>query len=75
MLDSMGRLLIAAGIVLVLVGVGLMLSSRLPLLGHLPGDIIIKRGNISLFIPLATSVILSLLLTIVLNVILRLLNR
>jgi hypothetical protein len=43
--------------------------------GRLPGDIHIERDGFSCFIPLATSIILSLLLTLALNILLRFLNR
>lgn len=43
------------------------LFQRVPGLGHLPGDILIRRGNFTVYIPLATSLLLSLILTIFLN--------
>ena len=70
-LPSIGRLLIAAGVVLAIVGVVLVFGPRIPLLGQLPGDIRIERDNVRVFIPLGTMVLLSLVLTLVLN----LLNR
>ena len=57
----MGRILIVVG--LVLVAVGLLISLGLPI-GRLPGDIVIRRGNISFYFPLATSVIASVVLTL-----------
>jgi uncharacterized protein HemY len=57
----MGRILIAVG--LVLVAVGLLVSLGLPI-GRLPGDIAIRRGNISFYFPLATSVLASVVLTL-----------
>ncbi len=59
----MGKILILAGGLLVFLGVVLMLSEKIPFLGKLPGDIHIKRDNFELYIPLATSVILSLLVS------------
>jgi hypothetical protein len=47
----------------------------LPWLGRLPGDIRIERKGFSCYVPLATSIILSVLLTAVLNIVLRLLER
>jgi hypothetical protein len=72
MLESMGRLLIWLGGGLLLVGLLLMLASRLPGLGRLPGDILIRRENVTVYIPLATMILVSVVLTIVLNVIARL---
>jgi len=68
MLLIMGAVLLAAGGIV-------LLAPRVPWLGHLPGDIHIRRGNISCMFPLATSLLLSLLLTILVNVAARLLRR
>ena len=65
-----GRLLIILGIVLVVLGMLWPLVTRLGL-GRLPGDIVIERENFRLYIPIMTSVIVS----IVLSVILWLINR
>jgi hypothetical protein len=58
----MGRLLIVAG--LVLVGAGLLLTWGVPI-GRLPGDFTFRRGSVSFYFPLATSIIVSILLTLV----------
>ena len=62
-----GRLLLVAGVLLIVVGGALMLFGRF----HLPGDITFKSGNVTVYIPIATSIILSVILTIVLNVLFR----
>ena len=78
---SIARYLIIIGIVLLLAGGIVYLAARTGLsldkipLGRLPGDIRISGKNMTCFIPIATSIILSILLTIVLNVIVRFLNR
>jgi len=64
------RLLIVFGLVLVVLGLLWPLAAKLGL-GRLPGDIVIERENFRLYIPLATS----LLLSVVLSVILWLINR
>jgi hypothetical protein len=71
-LSNVGRLLLILGIGIAIIGGLLMLGSRIPWLGRLPGDIRIEREGFSCFIPLATSIVLSLLLTLLLNLILRL---
>ena len=58
----MGRLLIGLGVVLV--AAGLLVTMGLPL-GRLPGDFTIRRGNVSFYLPLATSIIVSILLTLI----------
>ncbi len=64
-LADLGKLLIGAGFLLVVIGAVLTLAGRLPWLGRLPGDISIQRGQWTFYFPLATSIIVSLLLTLV----------
>jgi hypothetical protein len=74
-LEPMAKLLVAMGLTLVLLGGLAWLLSKTGFLGQLPGDIRIERNGSSCLIPLASSIIVSILLTIVLNVIVRLINR
>jgi hypothetical protein len=67
---SVSRLLIIFGFVLVALGLLWPLISRIGL-GRLPGDIVVERDNFSLYIPLATSLVIS----IVLGLVFWLLNR
>ena len=57
----MGKLLIIVG--LVVAAVGVLVTIGVPL-GRLPGDIVVRRGSFTFYLPLATSVLLSLLLTL-----------
>ena len=57
----MGRVLIVLGVVLV--AVGLLMSLGVPI-GRLPGDFAVRRGNVSFYFPLTTSIIASILLTL-----------
>lgn len=63
---ELGRLLILLGGVSVLVGVVLLLGARLPWLG-LPGDVVVRRGPVTFYFPLVSSVVLSIVLTLLLN--------
>lgn len=63
-MQSMGKILIFMGAILVLFGLLLSLSSKLPF-GKLPGDIIIKKDNFTFYFPLATSILLSIILTVI----------
>jgi Protein of unknown function (DUF2905) len=65
-LQAVGRIIVVAGVVLVLIGGALWLAGRLGL-GRLPGDVVIRRGSFTFVFPLATSLLLSLVATIVLN--------
>lgn len=69
-----GRLLILIGAGLLLLGLVLTFADRVPLLGwlgRLPGDLIFRRGNTTVMIPIATSILLSLILSIVVSLIIR----
>ena len=61
----MARVLIIAGIILVLAGVLWPVIAKLGL-GRLPGDIVISRGNSTFYFPIVTSIILSVVLSAVL---------
>lgn len=70
-LSSLGKALIALGLLLVALGAVLWVGPKVPLLGRLPGDIVIKRDNFTFYFPLTTMLLLSLLLTLVLNLLWR----
>jgi len=65
-MSDLGRMLIVMGLVIAVVGVVLLLAGRVAGVGRLPGDIYVERGNWTLYFPLGTSIVLSLLLTLVL---------
>ncbi len=62
-----GRLLLVAGVLLVIVGGALMLFGRF----HLPGDITFRTGNVTFYLPIGASIVLSVILTVLLNVLFR----
>jgi hypothetical protein len=64
MFDSLGKLLILFGVVLAVVGGLLLLVGKVPFLGRLPGDFIIRRENWSLYFPLTTSIVISIVLSL-----------
>ncbi|HSB73232.1 MAG TPA: DUF2905 domain-containing protein [Candidatus Methylomirabilis sp.] len=63
-MDSLAKTLIVLGVVLALVGVALLLAGKIPFLGRLPGDIVIRREHWSFYFPLTTSILISILLTL-----------
>jgi len=67
-LGSLGRMLLALGAVIALVGVLLIVAERFPALriGRLPGDVSIERDRWRLYFPLGTSIALSILLSLLL---------
>ena len=64
-MKDIGRILLLVGAVIAATGLIFMISSRFGL-GRLPGDFAWRRGNVSVYVPLATSLILSILLTVIL---------
>jgi hypothetical protein len=69
-LSGFGKFLVVAGIVLVVLGLVLFLTGK-GLIPRLPGDLSFGRGNTRVYIPLGTSIVLSVLLTILLNLLFR----
>jgi hypothetical protein len=69
-LQALGRVVAGIGVTLVVVGALLWLAGRLGL-GRLPGDVVLRRGRLTVVLPLATSLLLSLVATILLNLWLR----
>jgi hypothetical protein len=59
------------GIFLILIGIGLSIAPRLPWLGRLPGDIVIKREGFTFYFPLATCILVSLLLSLLARIFYR----
>jgi hypothetical protein len=73
-LAGAGRFLLIAGLALAAIGLFLLLAARVPgldRLGRLPGDLVVQRGPVTIFVPLVSSIVISVLLTIVLNLIFR----
>ena len=63
-MDSLGKTLVYLGILLIFVGILVWGFGRIPLLGRLPGDIYIGRGNTSFYFPLATCILLSIVVSL-----------
>jgi hypothetical protein len=70
---GLGRAVIAIGFLLVLVGALIMLAGRIGLpLGRLPGDIAYRGKHVSVFIPIGTSILISVILSLIFYLISRL---
>jgi len=71
-MTEIGKLLVLFGVVLVVAGLGLMLLGRMNIpLGRLPGDFLYRGKNTTVYFPLATSVVVSVVLSIVLYLVSR----
>lgn len=66
-LEPLGRALLIIGIVLVGIGLVLVLAPKIPFLGRLPGDIRIERDGLTVYIPLGTMILLSVLVSVVVS--------
>lgn len=62
-LPGLGKILIVTGLVIAGIGVLLVLTPRVPWLGKLPGDILIKKDNFRFYFPVTTCIIISIILT------------
>jgi hypothetical protein len=65
-LKPMGKLLIIIGVVLILIGILVHFGGKIPFLGKLPGDIIIKKEDFTFYFPIGTSILLSVIFTLIL---------
>jgi uncharacterized membrane protein len=69
-LEALGKVLIGGAVVLLVLGGLLFLLGRFGL-DRLPGDLVFKRGDLTLYIPIGLMILLSIVGTIVLNIIFR----
>jgi len=69
--EGIGKIIIIAGVIMVVLGLILAFSSHIPFLGKLPGDILIRKNGISFYFPVVTFLLLSVILTLIINFILR----
>ena len=61
---ALGKMLILLGVFIILAGLLLLVGEKIPWVGRLPGDIIIKKERFTFYFPLATSIIISIILTL-----------
>ncbi len=59
-----------SGLLLAVVGLLLVVGGKWGV-GRWPGDIAIERKNVSVYIPVATSIVISIVLTVVANLLLK----
>lgn len=70
-LEPLGRSLVVLGIVIAAIGAVLIVGPRIPYLGRLPGDLRIERDGFTLYIPLASMLIVSIVASVVLGLLSR----
>jgi hypothetical protein len=69
-LEGIGKLLIGGAVVLIVLGGIFLLLSRFGL-DRLPGDLVFRRGNFMVYVPIGLMVLVSVLSTVLLNIFLR----
>ncbi|PLS84737.1 MAG: DUF2905 domain-containing protein [Actinobacteria bacterium] len=69
-LASVGKVLVGAAVVLLVLGGLFLLLGRLGL-DRLPGDLVFRRGGLTVYFPIGLMILLSVVGTILLNIFLR----
>ncbi|HSB51378.1 MAG TPA: DUF2905 domain-containing protein [Dissulfurispiraceae bacterium] len=64
-IEHIGKSLLIIGLVICAAGLLLMFAGKMPWIGKLPGDILIQKKNFTFYLPIATSIILSIILTLI----------
>ncbi len=64
-LEPLGKILLFIGLFLMVLGAVILLGSKIPFIGRLPGDIIIQRKNFTFYFPITTLILLNLLLLLI----------
>ncbi|WP_196593317.1 DUF2905 domain-containing protein [Pectinatus sottacetonis] len=70
-MNDLGKIMIWAGVLLVVMGTLFYFGSKFFALGRLPGDFKWENSNFGVYFPLGSSIVISIILTILLNVFLR----
>lgn len=65
-MSGLAKALIVLGLSLAALGAVLLFLGKIPLLGRLPGDVVVKRPGFTLYLPLGTSLLLSAILSLLL---------
>ena len=65
-MGEMAKIIIVIGAVLVLIGLAMLFVQKVPFLGKLPGDILIKKENFTFYFPLTTTIVISVIVSLIL---------
>jgi hypothetical protein len=74
-LENVGRVLIVVGLVVVALGLLFVIGSRVPFLGRLPGDLHWERDGVTIYAPLASGLLVSVVLSVLVTLALRVTGR
>jgi hypothetical protein len=64
--SNLGKFLVAAGLIVAVIGLVLIFAGRIPFIGRLPGDLFFRGKNASFYFPLTTSLLVSVVVTLIL---------
>ena len=67
-MPDLGRALLVAGALLLVLGLLVTLGARLPGVGRLPGDVVYRKGNFTFYFPIVTCILLSVVITLLLRI-------
>jgi hypothetical protein len=67
-MPALGKTLIVVGIVFIITGIVFLFGDKIPFLGRLPGDISIQKERFSIYFPITTCIIISIILTIIFSI-------
>ena len=68
-MNAPAKIIILIGVVLIVIGLMMLYAGKVPFLGKLPGDIVIRKKNFTFYFPLASGIVLSILATLILYLI------
>jgi len=74
-MEGLGKILLIVGAVIIVIALLMIFGQHIPFFGKLPGDIFIKKDNLSFYFPIVTFLIISIILTVIINLILYFMNR
>ncbi len=63
-MGALGKMLILIGVLIIVIGLLFIVGEKIPWIGRLPGDIIIKKEKFSFYFPITTCIIISIILTL-----------
>ena len=66
---NMGKFIIIIGVILIMIGLIIQFAGKIPWLGRLPGDILVKKENFTFYFPLVTSIVLSIVISLIIYLI------
>ena len=73
--EGIGKIIIIVGAIIVVLGLVLAFGERIPFLGKLPGDILIRKDGFTFYFPVVTFLLLSVVLTLIINFIWRFIGK